>query len=71
MRGRAVRRHHEHRLKVKVRDYYAAYARRNARALGKLAQTRAPCSCAMCGNPRRWGELSLAERRRDAAIKST
>ena len=24
-----------------------------AKTAGKLAQTRTPCSCAMCGNPRR------------------
>jgi hypothetical protein len=32
--------------------------------VGILAQTRAPCSCAVCGNPRRhFGELLMSERR--------
>ena len=46
------------------------------RAVGKMAHTRAPCSCAMCGSPRkhRKGEerLTIAERRelgrRDASL---
>lgn len=30
----------------------------------RLLRTRAPCSCPMCGNPRRhWGEHTVQERR--------
>lgn len=66
MSARAVRRHHEHRMKHQVADYHGGYARGNSRRLGRLARARKPCSCAMCGNPRRWfGEPSLQERRLD------
>ena len=37
------------------------------RTVGKMARTRTPCSCAMCGNPRRHAKgverETLAERR--------
>jgi len=60
----SLRRHHERRIKERMRSYYGGYARNNARALGKLAQSRSPCSCWMCGNPRRYsGESTLQERR--------
>ena len=60
----ALRRHHEGRVKRRVGDYYGGYARSDARATGKLAQTRQLCSCWMCGNPRRYfGETTLQERR--------
>ena len=64
MSKRALRRQHEVRMKHQVADYYGGYARGEPRHLGKLAHARQPCSCAMCGNPRRWfGELTLQERR--------
>ena len=64
MSKRAVRRHHENRMKHQVADYYGGYARGEPRQLGRLSHARKPCSCAMCGNPRRWfGERSLQERR--------
>ena len=64
MRGRAVRRHHELRMKTKVRAYYDQHAMRDVRAQGRLAHARTPCSCWMCGNPRRhFGDTTLQERR--------
>lgn len=64
MQSRALRRHHQQRMKHRVAAYYGGYARGDARHVGKLAQTRAPCSCWMCGNPRRYlGEPTLQERR--------
>jgi len=64
MSKRAIRRHHETRIKQRVADYFGGYARGQARQLGKLSHARQPCSCWMCGNPRRWfGEMSLQERR--------
>ncbi|MGI9190252.1 MAG: hypothetical protein ACR2F9_08930, partial [Longimicrobiaceae bacterium] len=52
------------RIKCRVERYYGGYARHDERHRGKLAQARTPCSCWMCGNPRRYrGELTLQERR--------
>ena len=68
MPSRALRRHHEQRMKRHVAGYYGGYARGHPRALGKLAHARQLCSCWMCGNPRRYlGERTLQERRADAA----
>ena len=62
MRDRAFRRAQDARLKERVRKYYGGYAKHDPKAIGKLAQTRTPCSCSMCGNPRRWfGDPTLAE----------
>ena len=37
--------------------------RERQRAFGRLVHTRAPCSCEMCGNPRRtMGELTRQEK---------
>ena len=64
MKSRALRRHHEQRMKQRVANYYGGYARWSPRARGILAHSRTPCSCWMCGNPRRHlGERSLQERR--------
>jgi hypothetical protein len=71
MRSRAIRRHHEARMKERVQAYYGGVFRDDVRHVGKLAHTRAPCSCWMCGNPRRQlGEPSLQERRLEAADRA-
>lgn len=62
----AQRRHHEARLKRKVRSYYGGH--NDPRRLGIYARTRTPCSCYMCGNPRRLGELPMQELRHRAAL---
>jgi hypothetical protein len=37
-----------------------------ARVIGKHAADRTPCSCSMCGNPRRhFGQATLQEQRAD------
>jgi hypothetical protein len=55
--SRAVRRHHTDRIKKARRSYWSMGTRENnaldGRRLGILAATAAPCSCHMCGNPRR------------------
>ena len=62
MRSRAFRRHHEERIKRRVRRYYGGYAAERPRHLGRIAHSRQPCSCWMCGNPRRHvGERTLQE----------
>lgn len=53
MPSRDLRRHHEARLKRRVAHYYGGNAGSSARKLGRALQTRTPCSCWMCGNPRR------------------
>ena len=64
MRSRAVRRHHEERVKARVRSYYGGYARFRPRSIGRIAHARQLCSCFMCGNPRHyWGGGTLQERR--------
>jgi hypothetical protein len=64
VRSRAFRRHHERRVKRRVRDYYGGYAAALPRHLGRIARSRRLCSCWMCGNPRRYlGERTLQERR--------
>ena len=64
VRMRAVRRHHEQRVKCRVRRYYRGYAAQDPRHLGKIAHAPQLCSCFMCGNPRRYfGEPTLQERR--------
>lgn len=70
MTSRALRRHHEGRLKRRVSDYYGGYTRSDARATGRLAHTRTLCSCPMCGNPRRYlGEVTLQERRAERVAR--
>ena len=69
MSTRALRRHHEQRMKRRVAGYYGGRARFDPRHVGKIAHTRKLCSCPMCGNPRRLGEITFQERR--AADDST
>jgi hypothetical protein len=63
MRSRAERRHHEARIKRRVRSYYYGRAADDPRRLGRVAHARRLCSCALCGNPRRYfGEITVQER---------
>lgn len=68
MSTRALRRHHEERIKRRVARYYGGYARENSRDIGRIAHARRQCSCWLCGNPRRsLGERTLQERKADTA----
>lgn len=63
MPSRSMRRHHEKRIKRRVRSYYGGYAANSPRQLGRLAHARQSRSCWMCGNPRRRQKtVALAER---------
>lgn len=54
MRDREFRRQQYERMKTRaLRDLRQARWRSDARAVGKRVSTRQPCSCWMCGNPRR------------------
>jgi hypothetical protein len=63
MRSRALRRHHEERIKRRVKEYYSGVHKDDARRVGQMAHARKLCSCWMCGNPRRYfNEPTLQER---------
>ena len=71
MNSRALRRHHEQRIKRRVRGYYNGKAADDPRHIGKIAHARRLCSCSLCGNPRRYyRELTVQERRRDSAARA-
>ena len=53
MSGLSIRRHHKNRIKNKVKNYYGGVHRNNPRYLGIATETQKPCSCYMCGNPRK------------------
>lgn len=61
---RALRRHHAARLKAVRRFHWGRDIRHDAKLVGKVVDTPTPCSCWMCGNPRRFqNELTCQERR--------
>lgn len=66
MQGRALRRAQRARLKQRRKRYLIwcnRFARPEAR-LGSYIDTPTPCSCWMCGNPRRYfHERTIQERR--------
>lgn len=62
MRGLAVRRHHRERLKKSRRFHWGRDLSSEPSRLGMAVDTPHPCSCAMCGNPRKhFDELTLQE----------
>ncbi|HDR9103702.1 hypothetical protein [Paraburkholderia sp. A3RO-2L] len=62
--SRALRRHHIARLKRARRFYFRDDLSTHPVALGKIVTTATPCSCALCGNPRKlFLELTVQERR--------
>lgn len=72
-RNRAWRRWQRERMKLKRKDYYTIMVWRPhepideqeyKKRLGSAVKTPCPCSCPLCGNPRRhFGEVTLQERR--------
>lgn len=71
MRSRALRRHHEQRIKARVGSYYGGYAAGDPRQIGKIAHAKQLCSRVMCGNPRRyWQFATLQEIRAVRALDS-
>ncbi len=75
MRSRAYRIHQCKRWKKRVRSYWvceSCNARDDKRTVGRLARTPKPCSCFMCGNPRRYeNERTRAERRADVELNES
>jgi len=71
MRSRAIRRHHEQRIKTRVRNYYSGMAVGSPRHTGRIAHARRLCSCWKCGNPRRyWREVTVQEMRAEQAAEA-
>lgn len=61
---RVLRRHHAVRLKAARRFHWGRDIRHDAKLIGKVIDTPTPCSCWMCGNPRRYqNKLTCQERR--------
>lgn len=59
---RAERRHHLKRMKAKARRIAAVNGW--PRIAERFYDVRTPCSCWMCGNPRRYlGEVTMQERK--------
>ena len=71
MRSRSERRHHYQRRKIAVKTLRKALGWNidlDQRAIGKYANTRHPCSCYMCGNPRKnFGEITVQEKKHTLA----
>ncbi|WNP29372.1 hypothetical protein RN616_12615 [Morganella morganii] len=60
MRSKAIRRHHEKRLKSKRSKYYNA-GRATKRNIGMCYRTPALCGCWMCANHRKVFVMSIKE----------
>ena len=69
MRGLGFRRHHTRRARRRALRYlrwlWASHPGRiTPKAIARHAVDRTPCSCSMCGNPRRFlGQAARQERR--------
>lgn len=70
-KSRAERRHHHERMKNKVSKFHWIkkwFGSNESREdhIRKMAETRKPCSCYMCGNPRKhWKDKTLQEKKFD------
>ena len=61
---KAQRRHQAQRVKRNQSEDLRDRPHLTPSAVGKHASTAAPCSCALCGNPRKYrGELTVQERK--------
>lgn len=67
---RSIRRHHRNRLKKKRKNYWGDRLEENSKHL--VIDTPTPCSCFMCGNPRKhWNESTRQEKSADIEFKDT
>lgn len=74
-RRRAHRRHQQARMDRKRSRYQvvesAQKAGANPRQVARLLRTPKPCSCWMCGNPRRYSSaVPIQEQRADEALQT-
>lgn len=69
MKSLSIRRHHYLRRKMFVKKQWKSLGRNidfDPIIVGKYANTRQPCSCYMCGNPRKYlGEKTIQEKKFD------
>jgi hypothetical protein len=64
--NRALRRHHEKRLKNKVKSYRNYSIAENPKLIGKCFTAPAGCSCWLCGNRRKHHGLTLQEQKSES-----
>lgn len=70
-KNRAERRHNHNRMIDRVKGFHWLKAKfwhgsesERDKHLRKMAETRQPCSCHMCGNPRKhWKDETMQEKR--------
>lgn len=70
-KSRADRRHHHNRMIEKVKNFwwlqadkYFGSEEKRQKHIRKMAETRHPCSCHMCGNPRKvFKEVTFQEQK--------
>ncbi|WP_026186450.1 hypothetical protein [Thioalkalivibrio thiocyanodenitrificans] len=68
--SRSIRRHHVERLKNARRRFWGRDLSGERKHLSMVVDTPCPCSCFMCGNPRRrWRKKTIQERRHEAIVK--
>ena len=76
-KSRAERRHHHERMLDRVKKfnwlkamYWQGEEPERDKRIRKIAETRKPCSCHMCGNPRRmFKDKTIQEKRFDQIIE--
>lgn len=61
---RAERRHHRERLKKSRRLHWGRDLAGDKRQHAQVVDTPTPCSCFMCGNPRRYFDVKSMQERR-------
>lgn len=65
---RAIRRYHYKRLKYNRKKYW--FAGKSEKYLGMCVTTPSPCSCYMCGNPRKYFKsLTMQEKKANVVYK--
>lgn len=75
-KSRAERRHHHNRMidKVKSFHWFKSWGLTEEDVdykCKRMAETRKPCSCYMCGNPRKhWKDKTIQEHRFDEKMKT-
>ena len=75
---RAERRHHHQRMLDRVKSFHWLKKKfwngsedERELHLKKIAETRHPCSCHMCGNPRKhWKDKTMQEHRFEEKMKT-
>lgn len=63
MRTTSFRRHQMARIKLRRKHYFRVHDSANERLVGVIGHTPQLCSCYGCGNPRKFGEQTIQERR--------